>query len=410
MEAKRERKQSTQEKAAAAAASAAVVSVVLGDVDLLGEIFLRLAFPSTLIRAAAVCKCWLRAASDPAFLRRFRDLHPPRLLGCYLSIGSLDRGWRVEFVPVPPQPTGVASVRRTSTSLGTHDSPPTRIADCRNGRVVIELDHGKQSTLGIHSPLHPARGMVILPPVPTTPYRHGTLRFFGNILSKEDGSGLSYFYFTLDYTEKEKKATACVYMLQAGAWHIHTSATTELSRLHGSLLQPPNAFIVDDKIYMGFTLHKIFVLDLSSSTFFTLKYPEGAVFDTNVVLSPADGSGFFLSHVNELQLCIWFHKGGKDNEGDWLLVDTICLREMCSNLRMSNSTFEAEYNARVVYIQEMGNNAEFVFLDIYGCLVYMDVRSRAWQKVYEVANKDTYVCYIHPFMTIWPPFFPMLQE
>jgi hypothetical protein len=82
MEAKRGRQQSTQEKAAAAAASVAVISLVLGDGDLLGEIFLRLALPSSLVRAALVCKRWLRAASDPAFLRRFRDLHPPGLLGC----------------------------------------------------------------------------------------------------------------------------------------------------------------------------------------------------------------------------------------------------------------------------------------------------------------------------------------
>ncbi|CAN6251259.1 unnamed protein product [Urochloa humidicola] len=403
MEAKTETKQSTQENAAAAAvaASAAVISLVLGDVDLLGEIFLRLAFPSTLVRAAAVCKRWLRAASDPAFLRHFRDLHPPRLLGFYLSIVSHYRDWRVEFVPMPPQPIGPAAVRRTGISLGADDSLSARIEDCRNGTV-----------LGIYSPLHPARGTVILPPVPITTYKPPTLRFFGDILSKEDGNGgLAYFYFTLDYTEdEEKKATACLYMLQAGAWHIHTSATTELPRLHGSLLWPRNAFLVDDKIYMGFTLHNIFVLDLSSSTFFTLKFPKGVAFDTNIVLSPADGSGFYLSHVNELQLCIWFYKGGKDNDGDWLLVDTICLRKMCSNLRTSNPTTEAEYNNTRAVIQEMGDNAEFVFLEIYGCLVHMDVRSRAWQKVYEVADKDTDACSIHPFMTIWPPFFPVLQE
>ncbi|BAS78163.1 Os02g0287800 [Oryza sativa Japonica Group] len=62
---------------------AAAVSVVLDDDDLLREIILRLAFPTDLVRAAAVCRRWLRVASAPAFLRRYRALHPPRVLGLF---------------------------------------------------------------------------------------------------------------------------------------------------------------------------------------------------------------------------------------------------------------------------------------------------------------------------------------
>uniref|UniRef100_A0A0A9A073 F-box protein AT5G49610-like beta-propeller domain-containing protein n=1 Tax=Arundo donax TaxID=35708 RepID=A0A0A9A073_ARUDO len=82
---------------------------------------------------------------------------------------------------------------------------------------------------------------------------------------------------------------------------------------------------------------------------------------------------------------------------------------MCANLRMSNFTTE-DGHTTAVYIQEVGDNAEFVFLEMYGCVFYLDVRSRALQKVYEVTEKDTYVCWIHPFMTIWPPFFPVVEE
>jgi len=239
MEAKRERPQSTREKAAAAAA---VISLVLGDGDLLGEIFLRLALPSSLVRAALVCKRWLRAASDPAFLRRFRDLHPPRLVGCYLSIRTLHRDWRVEFVPVPPQPAVVDAVCRTSSSSGTDDTLSTHIVDCRNGWVVTRLYHGGQSAQGAISLLRPGRGMVIFPPLPIVPLEPRVLRVYGDILSKEDGDGVSYFYFTLDYDEMANKATAYVHMLQAGAWQIHTSATTNLPKLGGFWLYPIDHF------------------------------------------------------------------------------------------------------------------------------------------------------------------------
>jgi hypothetical protein len=93
------------------AASAAATEAVLGDDDLLSEILLRLGFPTCLVRAAAVSKSWLRHASDPAFLRRFGDLNPPRLLGFYVT--SLQHRRRlVDFVPMLPQPPELASVLR----------------------------------------------------------------------------------------------------------------------------------------------------------------------------------------------------------------------------------------------------------------------------------------------------------
>ena len=77
----------------------------------------------------------------------------------------------------------------------------------------------------------------------------------------------------------------------------------------------------------------------------------------NTILSRADDpSGIYLIHVNGFKLHIWLHKG--DN---WLLVDTICLHEMCANLRMLDNTPEDEHTGRC-YICQTGDNAEFLFL------------------------------------------------
>jgi hypothetical protein len=81
---------------------------VLSDDDLLCEILLRLGLLTVLVRVAAV---WLRCASDPAFLRRFRTRHPPRLLGFYINTGDAQR---LHFVPLARDPELAAIIRRGS--------------------------------------------------------------------------------------------------------------------------------------------------------------------------------------------------------------------------------------------------------------------------------------------------------
>ncbi|KAK1698615.1 hypothetical protein QYE76_015312 [Lolium multiflorum] len=63
----------------------ASMAKVIADDDLLREILLRLGFPAFLVRAALVSKRWLGLAADRAFLRRFRDRHPPQLIGFYIN-------------------------------------------------------------------------------------------------------------------------------------------------------------------------------------------------------------------------------------------------------------------------------------------------------------------------------------
>ncbi|EES04945.1 hypothetical protein BDA96_04G137800 [Sorghum bicolor] len=408
-----------------AVASAAVISLVLGDDNLLGEILLRLGFATDLVRAAAVCRRWLRAASDPVFLRRFRDLHPPRLHGFYIDSypnPTLKRRFYAEFVPMQPQPPELAAVlRRGRFSLDTYDSQSTRVLDCRNGRVIVSLFCGGDFKRGVHSPLHPARDLVIFPQlpkkdVPDSDSYSSKIRIFYEILSKESVDGLSYFAVSLDYCVNEEKATTCVYRLQDNAWRMQTSATTQISGLQGSSLKQLSIFLAEDKIYMGITMHNILVLDLTSSTFSTIKFPDKMSFDGQIILSRANGAGIYLSHVKDLQLCIWLHMDCNGSIGDWLLVDTISLHDLCANLKISNSSTTEDGDDPDngddldAYVHMVGGNAEYVFLEMDRYILYLDVRSRALHKVHTVTEKNTLISFIHPFMMTWPPVFPALQE
>uniref|UniRef100_A0A0D9VH01 F-box domain-containing protein n=1 Tax=Leersia perrieri TaxID=77586 RepID=A0A0D9VH01_9ORYZ len=95
--------------------------------ELLAEILLRLPpdEPSHLFRAALVCKRWLRAICDPAFLRGYRRFHgsPPLL-------GLLHRRMVMQGDPEP------RLVRTTAAPLSP-EPPFRRALDCRHGRVLL---------------------------------------------------------------------------------------------------------------------------------------------------------------------------------------------------------------------------------------------------------------------------------
>ncbi|RLM58946.1 hypothetical protein C2845_PM18G05940 [Panicum miliaceum] len=97
--------------------------------DAVAEILLRLPDePADLFRASLVCKLWLRIASDPAFLRRYRAFHRGApLLGFFYS---------VRFPSHSPHfiPTTEASPPLRRPAFDDHD---WLVLDCSHGRVLL---------------------------------------------------------------------------------------------------------------------------------------------------------------------------------------------------------------------------------------------------------------------------------
>ncbi|XP_044978271.1 uncharacterized protein LOC123445364 isoform X2 [Hordeum vulgare subsp. vulgare] len=113
----------------------ACVSKVLDEDNLLTEIIVRVGFPTSLVRAAGVCRRWLSQASDGAFLRRFRELHPPRLLGFYIA--ERDDPASVHFFPMLHLPPELAAVvRRTNFIPDAYEGAHAHVVGCSNGSVL----------------------------------------------------------------------------------------------------------------------------------------------------------------------------------------------------------------------------------------------------------------------------------
>ncbi|CAL5058649.1 unnamed protein product [Urochloa decumbens] len=390
----------TPEPASEAAEAASTAAAVLGDDDLLREILLRLGLPTSLVCAAAVSRRWLRCASDPAFLRRFRARNLPLLLGVYVRTPDVQR---LRFVPLARGPELAAVVRRGSFDLGEGAGS---VWDCRNGRLLADVD-GRNV---VYSPLHPEQGTDILPEPPIPAEAYTLLFYFTDFLFYENRDDrVSCTSVTVMCTERQ----AWVYLsdLQAGVWGEGRYSGTIDIPVQGSLrVCEHHALLANRKLYMMCLPHHIIGFDLPSMSSFCIELPDKVQYEylESIGLSCAEGSGFFLIHMKGFQISVWLHISDitdSSSIGTWKLIDTICLQQVFHHF------VELTWDSlpHVVRVAAVGENAEFVLLQIQHKLFYMHISSRAVEEVYEVSPAHGSLYGVYPFMTPWPPAFPALN-
>ncbi|XP_047079008.1 uncharacterized protein LOC124689535 [Lolium rigidum] len=130
--------------------------------EILAEIFLRLSTPTDLIRASGACASFRRVAAGRSFVRRFRKLHHPPLLG------FLDE--RGVFLPaLPPYPSAPADIAADfSFSFLPAPARDWVVRDSRDGRVLLDrtcpLLKIPFREMVVCDPLH--RRFLLLPPIP----------------------------------------------------------------------------------------------------------------------------------------------------------------------------------------------------------------------------------------------------
>ncbi|CAN6199394.1 unnamed protein product [Urochloa humidicola] len=164
--------------------------------ELLEEIFLRLPGPTDLARASTACASFRRVITDRTFLRHFRGIHPPPLLG------FVPRGQDGFYPTQPPYPS--APLARTVADAADFSYSfvpmgrwlkPWLPRDLRQGRVLLECLPKYDERYEFYSvvflgdlelvvcdPLH--QRYVLLPPVPhDITAQHGRLVDFDAFLA-----------------------------------------------------------------------------------------------------------------------------------------------------------------------------------------------------------------------------------
>uniref|UniRef100_K3YTD5 F-box protein AT5G49610-like beta-propeller domain-containing protein n=1 Tax=Setaria italica TaxID=4555 RepID=K3YTD5_SETIT len=366
-----------------AAAVPAAVASVLGNDVLLAEILLRLDLPTWLVRAALVSRRWFRGASDPAFLRHFRALHPPRVLALHANAVGFGRG-ETRCLPVP-QPPGLAAAAPSRRCAARNSATAATAACCL-------LNNGRDEP--IPQPPRSNPGSLLRD-------KRGTCEGSLLRLLENDADSTSCLFLNLRYNDEELAAEFS--LLQSGVWGVARSTVTELpQRIFDTMVA--HKLLVGRKFYMTTALGYILGLDLVTASFFTVQLPADIWNSTSFRLSRPQQSGLYLIDAKgfQLQVC----RG--DGMGQWALVDTISVPKVCGHLNVRRWVPDDAQTAPVSVLAA-GENAEFVFLELVasGIVCCIQLSNRAVERV-GVGLRMT-EDFIRPLTMVWPPVFPVLN-
>ncbi|KAL6899145.1 hypothetical protein ACP4OV_005803 [Aristida adscensionis] len=400
---------------------------VLGDDNLLREILVRLDHPTCLVHAALVSTHWLRNASDPAFLRRFRKLSPPRLLGLY-ALSSRGGFPSARFQPQPhPRELDVV-FRRARFDLGPTSvpgltpgtvrflalrrmAPMGHVVDCRNGRVLAMLSkESLQMDFVVCSPItkpEPAQDDHVVVPSPRNNLGKFQDRYL--LLPEDGGDGRSYVVIRIE--QRCREVVARHFVLRAGAWGDEGRTSAPIEPPASWLSYRKCALLHNNKFYMLGAHGFILVLDVVSMSLSVINLPDGVGHEENrknLELLVADGgTGFHLIHVKGFDIHVWQHDNDGDVAGEWKLLDTICVREAIAHLARPDweSTWIARlFDADGVY--RVGDNADQLLLKVGREVFCMNISNRKVEKVFEKAREDDPSFMVYPITMVWPPHLP----
>lgn len=102
------------------------------------------------------------------------------------------------------------------------------------------------------------------------------------------------------------------------------------------------------------------------------------------------------------------HDGGT---GEWVLRDSISLRETCGHL-VEHGPEPAAGHTAVALVAGVSDNAEFVFLELHdsGVFVYMHFSSRKVENVYQRDPDNDEITLVYPCSMVWHPVFHEIEE
>ncbi|CAO1941688.1 unnamed protein product [Urochloa humidicola] len=300
--------------------------------DLLEEIFLRIASPSDLARAATACVSFHRLITDPAFLRRYRSLHPPLILG--FVNGNLE-GFQPAEAPHPSAPAGRAMAAAADFSFDYF--PHGRwnhwvYRDARDGRILLECypeeeEYGVLPDLAVCDPL--SRRYLVLPPIPDGQAHEQNLQYSdASLVPCADEDDEASFRVILEM-QCITDYVVFVYSSGTGSWSAVSASQETLSGQKGFSMLGCPCYAYGCIYWKVCSRNKLLKLSTDRMEFSTVDLPPGHDHEDQhcIIVEEGDGRIGFFSHI------MWersmYYYTSKQNEGnranEWQMKNVIQL-------------------------------------------------------------------------------------
>ncbi|XBI24619.1 hypothetical protein VPH35_049699 [Triticum aestivum] len=391
--------------------------------DLLREILLRLPpQPSSLPRAAAACKRWLRVAADPRFLRGFSARHrKPPLLGVFEpldweidSCGRLNRRsfkrrdkW-IEFRPILDPPNRIPpqrfDLRRHGVETGIRSR--AQLLGCRHGRLLIMDD--VHADFVVYAPITGEQRRLAVPTEFKRDFVHAAVLCAAGELGHVHGScHWSPFKVVLvSMYRKDNRPVACVYSSEAGVWGnlISTDARCGLvdanpGILVGNVLYWSSKSVCDGEGLWGLDrlTNDIIEFDLDTHSLAVIKGPPCLNNSLRHQIIKADDGSVGLTVVFYGRFEMWQRKIDRHGVATWLNHKSI---QMHLVLGLSH---QLERLTRWIQIMGYDEDNGVIFLHVDASVYMVQLMSMQSKKLYR-SYTPNYRC--HPFTSFYAPAIP----
>ncbi|CAM0879490.1 unnamed protein product [Alopecurus aequalis] len=312
--------------------------------ELLAEILLRLPTPADLVRTSAACVSFLRVAAHRSFLRRYRKLHAPPLLG------FLDQHDKAFYPATPPYlsasaGSAVALAADFSFSFLPAPAGDWVLRNIRDGRALLERpmrDHNGTIVfleVVVCDPLH--RRYFLLPPIA---YQYiGTYRQYSRemfLVSPSEGHEAEETSFrVVSMSQRDTMILASVFSSNTGQWRTISSQCR--TNLFAGLppMEKMGLFCWRRYAYGCFYWltpqceeSKLLVLDTRTMEFSIVEPPQEASCcgDFAMVEAGEGRLGMFVLEYRGSDLIYFIGKNDGGSSSQWQKVKTISLWSVTS--------------------------------------------------------------------------------
>ncbi|TVU13966.1 hypothetical protein EJB05_37406, partial [Eragrostis curvula] len=378
--------------------------------DLILEILIRLPSLSSLVRAALSCRAFLAAVrSSPSFRRRFRELHPPPLLGFFFESVGTDVP---SFSPIRRRsdPDLAAAVRGADvflTRLPYHDEASTgwEIADCSGGYLLLFNEATEQ--IAVYNPLTRALDLISFPPDEICDGHCGKFYYQDYFLLCSDEASGSFC--VVCFCHDKSRVRAAIFSSGTKEWQIlpwSTPAPGQPSRKKNWLLAGTQA---TGNLYFAHAKEAyMVVLDALTPNFSFIDLPEhlkgqGCLYK----IGETKNGKLCMVSVIGFTLYIWFQRADSDGVEKWVVDDAIPLEHEV--LRATETSLDDHGDLQVSSILD-----GVVF---FTTLRFGDHSPPSWFLSFCLETRKleklfcrTYDNFYYPYIMAWPPALLVHQE